>query len=89
MAIDYKYIFYLWFFNKSLYVLLPNNKRENWFANKHIIAYLGHTKLLSTQQHSLRHTDQSRDYRLRCLYNVRNTAVYIPDRTSLHHILYV
>lgn len=45
--------------------------------------YLYYTNLLSIQQHTLCHTNQSRDYRLHRLYIAPHTAWYSSYRTTL------
>ena len=49
--------------------------------------YLYYSHFLSTQWHSPRRIDHSRDYRQSCLYNVQNIVVYSRDRTNLCYIL--
>ena len=74
----------------NLYIFTINNTIEKWFPNNIFdLANLYHKEFLSTLQHTLCHTDQSRDYTQRCLYSVLNTVVYSLDHTSLQHILYV
>lgn len=49
--------------------------------------YLYYIVILSIQQHTLYHIDQSRDYRTHRLYNVLHTVDYNLYRTILHYIL--
>ena len=51
--------------------------------------YLSYSRFLSIQQHTLCHTDLSRDYMECYLYNVRNIVVYSLDRTNPQSILIV
>ena len=53
------------------------------------LVYLCHTKPPSSQLHIRRHTDQSRDYRQRCLSSVQNIVVHSLNHTNPLCILQV
>ena len=91
---DVKKTFFLQTLLFTIFTIDTNEKKNRKkykliYISKEYEVYLCHRDILSTKQHIPRHTDQSRGYRQRCLYSVRNIDVYSLYRTSHQHILYV